>query len=268
MGFLRRPLLALAALLLAGCTTVVPRSRPSPDVPSAGRFPHEKLGLLLTKTVVDGLVDYAQVALNEELLEDYIAEIARVSPESHPHLFPSEDDQLAYWIDAYNACALRDVLWWQRPARIGPIAHRFDSETAFVVGGKKLSLNDMRNLMVRRFSDPRVHFVLAAGRRGGPPLAVEPFTAADVEKRLDGAARAFVGNERNVDPLPAAAEVRLSGLLLEYRADFERQVPAQVTGDARLVAALNRWRAPSRPIVASRIVPMPFDDRLNDVANR
>lgn len=258
-----------ATLLAAACTTVIPQTKPSPDVPSAGRFPHEKLGLVLSKVVSpDGLVDYAQLQLEEELLEDYLAELARVSPDSHPHLFPSEADAFVYWINAYNACALRDVLWWQRPPHIVPIEHRFDAETEFVLGGKKLSLNRMRTLMLERFADSRVHFALVAARRGGPPLAAEPWTPADLEPRLLRAARAFVGSDRNVVPIPEAGEVRLSELLLRYRADFEREVPAQVAGDLRLIASLNRWRDRAQQIVATRIVPVPFDDRLNDAANR
>lgn len=261
--------LLLAVALFAGCTTVEPRTKPSPDVPSAGRFPHERLGLFLGKVVSpDGLVDYAQADLAQDLLEEYLAELARVSPRSHPHLFPSERDQMAYWINAHNACAIRGVLHWQRPPRLSTIAHRFDSETKYVIGGRKLSLNDMREILVHEYAEPRAHFVVVSARRGGPPLSPEPFTLADVEQRLEAAARAFVGSERNVTVVPAAGEVRVSGLLIVYRADFERLVPAQVGGDARLVAALNRWRAPGSAIVATRVIPTALDDRLNDVANR
>src|SRR4051794_1671515 len=103
----RRVLFALAcALFFAGCQTVRVRaqSKPSPDVPSAGKFPHERFGLVLDKVVSpDGLVDYAKLQLDQELLDEYMAELARVSPDSHPHLFPTEEDKLAYWINAHNA---------------------------------------------------------------------------------------------------------------------------------------------------------------------
>jgi hypothetical protein len=261
--------LAFSAFVLAACTTVVPNTKPAPDVPSAGRFPHERLGLVLAKVVSpEGLVDYAQLDMSRDLLEEYLAELARVSPDSHRHLFPTEEDALAYWINAFNACALRDALHWQRPAHLTPISHRFDSETEFLLGGRKMSLNAMRGRMVNGFSDPRVHFVLVAARRGGPPLSAEPFGAADLEKRLEAAARAFVGSERNVEVLPSGRETRVSDIFLRYRADLEGEVSAQVTGDARLVAALNRWREPARQILATRVVPIPFDDRLNDVANK
>ncbi|MGZ6970457.1 MAG: hypothetical protein ACXVID_02195, partial [Thermoanaerobaculia bacterium] len=80
--------LAVFALVLEGasCQIVKPSVKAVSDVPSAGKFPHGILGRLLEKVVKDGLVDYAAVSVDEEVLEEYLAELARVSPESHPHL--------------------------------------------------------------------------------------------------------------------------------------------------------------------------------------
>src|SRR4026207_1000795 len=94
-------LLLLAALFGTACETVRvrPQAQPPPDVPSAGKSPHERFRLALAKTAsADWLVDYAKLQLDQELLDEYLAELARVSPDSHPHLFPTEEDRLAYWI--------------------------------------------------------------------------------------------------------------------------------------------------------------------------
>jgi len=45
-------------------------------------------------------------------------------------------------------------------------------------------------------------------------------------------------------------------------------VSSTVSGDVRLIAELNRWRPAKQRIVATTVVPIPFDERLNDVANR
>lgn len=260
------------ALLLPGasCETVAPRAPASGDVPSAGRFPHEKLSFLLEKVVSDdGLVDYARLSVESTPLEEYLAELARVSPDSHPHLFPTEADQLAYWINAHNACALRGVLRWNRPPRLDKIAHRFDSETTFVIGGRKLSLNGISNGIVRkRFPDPRVHFVLVKARRGGPPLGKSALLPASLEARLEQAASDFLDDERNLQYQPPSTEVRVNQLLLDFRGDFERQAPATVSADRRLIVALDRWRKPGKKLVASTVIGIVFDERLNDVSNR
>lgn len=263
-------LIAGALLLPGSCETVRPRVQAVGDVPSAGKFPHARFSLLLEKVVSpDGLVDYAQVSLEQTLLEEYLAEVARVSPDSHPHLFPTEEDRIVYWINAHNACAIRGVLRWNRPPSLDKLAHRFDAETLFIVGGKELSLNGITNgIMRKRFPEPRVHFVLVKARRGGPPLAKTAYEPNDLDERMEAAAKAYLADERNVDWIPPSTRVRLSRILIDFRADFERQVPTTVSGDKRLILALNRWRSPKDKIQATEIAPIPFDERLNDVANK
>jgi hypothetical protein len=263
--------LAVSAVVLAAasCAVVKPSVKAVSDVPSAGKFPHGLLGRLLEKVVTaDGLVDYAAVSVDEALLEEYLAELARVSPESHPHLFPTEPDRLAYWINAHNACALRGVLRFNRPGNLKDIAHRFDSETTYVIGGKNLSLNAMTAIGYKRFTDARIHFALVRARRGGPPLAKEPWDAADLDTRLDTAGRAFLADPHNVDWKPPALKAGLSRILLDFRAEFEREVPSTVSGDARLISSVNRFRGQREKINATEVYPIPLDERLNDMANR
>ena len=265
-------LVALAVITVvlpgASCEVVKPSVKAATDVPSAGKFPHALFGRLLEKVVVDGLVDYGAVSVDEPLLGEYLAEIARVSPDSHPHLFPTEPDRLAYWINAHNACALRGVLRFNRPASLKEIAHRFDSETTYLVGGKNLSLNDMISIAYKQFTDARVHFALVKARRGGPPLQKEPWEPADLDARLEAAARVFLADPRNVDWKAPALKVGLSRIVVDFRAEFEREVAATVSGDRRLVASLNRFRAQREKINATEITTIPPDERLNDAANR
>jgi hypothetical protein len=256
------------ALAGASCETVRPDVKAQSDVPSAGKFPHGIFGRLLEKIVRDGLVDYAAASLEEPLLEEYLAEIARVSPDSHPHLFTTEPDRLAYWINAYNACAIRGVLRFNRPQSLKDMDARFDSGTKYVVGGRELSLNQMSSIAYRKFTDARVRFALVKARRGGPPLANEPWDASDLDERLEAAARAFVADPRNVDWKAPSLKVGVSRVILDFRGDFEREVPSTVSGDPRLISSINRWRPRTDKITAIEVIPIPFDERLNDVANR
>jgi hypothetical protein len=252
----------------ASCETVHPNVKAQSDVPSQGKFPHGIFGRLLEKIVKDGLVDYATASLEEPLLEEYLAEIARVSPESHPHLFTTEPDRLAYWINAYNACAIRGVLRFNRPPSLKDIAGRFDSDTKYVVGGHDLSLNQISSIAYRKFADARVHFALVKARRGGPPRAKDPWDASDLDDRLEAAAKAFVVDPSNVDWKAPSLKAGFSRLILDFRSDFEREVPSTVSGDPRLVGSINRWRPRTEKVTAIEIYPIPFDERLNDVANR
>ena len=266
-------LAAAAALVLitASCESVRvrPQAKPMPDVPSAGKFPHERFGLVLDKAVTaEGLVDYAKLALDgQDLLDEYMAELGRVSPDSHPHLFPTEEDKLAYWINAHNACALRGVLRWNRPRDFKQIASRFDGHTSYLLGGREMTLDGIVTLVRHRFQDARVHFVLVRGRRGGPPLSKKPFDPATLDAQLDAAARAFVASDRYVQWTPPSTDARIARLFFEFRPDFERLMPSTVSGDARVISAINRWREPRAQLVVSRLFEIPFDERLNDAGN-
>jgi hypothetical protein len=256
------------ALIGASCETVRPSVKAQTDVPSAGKFPHGLFGRFLEKVVQNGLVDYATASLEESSLEEYLAEVARISPETHPHLFLTEPDRLAYWINAYNACAIRGVLKFNRPQSLKEIANRFDSDTKYVFGGRELSLNQVAALAQRRFTDARLHFAFVKARRGGPPLAKEPWDASDLEERLETAAKAFVADPRNVDWKAPSLKVGLSRVILDFRGDFEREVPSTVSGDPRLIGSINRWRPRTDKVTAIEIYPIPLDERLNDIANR
>jgi hypothetical protein len=256
------------ALMGASCETVRPNVKAQSDVPSAGKFPHGIFGRFLEKVVQDGLVDYATASLEESTLEEYLAEIARVSPDSHRHLFPTEPDQLAYWINAYNACAIRGVLRFNRPQTFKGLEARFDSDTKYVLGGHDLSLNQIAAIASKRFTDARVHFVLVKARRGGPPLAKEPWDASDLDDRLEAAAKTFVADPQHVDWKAPSLKAGFSRVILDFRGDFEREVPSTVSGDPRLVGSINRWRPRTDKVTAIEVYPIPFDERLNDISNR
>ncbi len=256
------------ALMGASCETVHPKVKAQSDVPSAGKFPHGIFGRFLEKVVQDGLVDYATASLEASTLEEYLAEVARVSPDSHPHLFPTEPDRLAYWINAHNACAIRGVLRFNRPPTFKDIDHRFDSDTKYVLGGHDLSLNQIAAIAYRKFTDARVHFALVRARRGGPPLAKDPWDAADLEDRLEAAAKAFVADPRHIDWKAPSLKAGFSRVILDFRGDFEREVPSTVSGDPRLVGSINRWRERTDKVNATTIYAIPFDERLNDISNR
>lgn len=257
------------AAFLTGCsgTAVRPKAAET-DVPSAGRFPHVRLGLVLEKFVSeDGLVDYAALAKDTDAianLDAYLAEVARVSPKRQPHLFPTETDAVTYWLNAHNAAALSGVLAAKRPATVNGA---FDG-TTYLFGKDALTLSGVRNLMRKTYRDARHHLALVAARRGGPALFRAPYAAATVDAELDAAARLFISKDSNVRQGKDALEALLHPLLVEHRAEFEREMPSTVSGDERLIVSVNRFRPSDRKLSGNRVTTLPADLRLNDISNR
>jgi hypothetical protein len=261
-------LLAALAALSCGSGTPAPVKTPEGNVPSAGEFPHAMFTRLLEDAVTeDGLVDYSVVEKDKDLLDDYLGEVARISPIGQPHLFPTFEDQLAYWINAHNAAALKGVLLLGRPKDLSRLGSRLD-HMPFVFGGRKLTLLGVAHLVRRQFPDPRPLLVMVRGRRGGPPFERAAFEAKDLETRLESAARAFVKNPRFVQTVPLSGTAKVTRLILENRSEFERLEPATVSGDRLLIEGINHFLPGRERILASKVEALPLDERLNDVSNR
>jgi hypothetical protein len=234
-------------LFLAAVTTACGSGKPAGvktpegDVPSAGQFPHAMLARLLEQAVApDGLVDYAVVAQQKDLLDLYLGEVARISPLGQPHLFPTVEDRLAYWINAQNAAALKGVLELGRPKDLSTLGSRLD-HMPFVFGGRQLSLLGVVGIVRKQFPDPRPFLVMVRGRQGGPPLAREAFEAKDLEERLEAAARAFMKNPRFIQAAPGSETVKVTRVILDERSAFEKLEPATVHGDLLLIEAINHF---------------------------
>jgi hypothetical protein len=259
----------LGALLALSCSSAAPPpKKPEGDVPSAGRFPHAMLGRVLEKAVTeDGLVDYGAVAEEKETLDAYLGEVARISPIGQPHLFPTVEDQLAYWINAHNAAALKGILILGVPRDLARKGSELD-HMQFDFGGRRMSLLGVAALLRKEYPDPRPVVVMVRGRRGGPPLAREAWDPKDLEPKLEAAARAFVKNPRYVAWTQDAPVVLVTRVILNARGLWEEQPSATVAGDRLLIEAINRYRPGRERILASRVEALPYDQRLNDVSNR
>ena len=247
---LRHPnvLLALSVTLLlaglGGCVAwyvirpVVLRvpDRLPPGFPDAG-FDHTPFEVLLTRFVdAGGQVDYATWAADLDAraaLDAYLGAVARFSPTRTPKRFPDESDRLAYWLYAYNACVLKGVLehWPLKSVRdveapLNVVAGLgFFGKLNFVLGGETMSLHHLEQGVVRkRFSDPRIHFVLNCASGGCPVLRPELPTGDALEPSLARAARDFVADSANVLVDHEAKVLRLSQIFDWYRSDFDAEL--------------------------------------------
>jgi hypothetical protein len=169
-------------------------------------------------------------ATDLELLDQQVAMIARVSPDSHPALFPTPATQRSYWINSYNTLILHAVLeYWPlesvRDIKIS-ISSRvvpgkgFFYDRKIVVGGKDTNLYQLEKEMLRNQKDPRLHFALNCGSESCPVLRAWEWN----EEQLDTAARAFINNPQNVTV--ENDKLYLSKIFKWYKKDFPRDIPA------------------------------------------
>lgn len=196
----------------------------APAKPAAGAFPHALFDEVLQKYVDPaGLVDYKSLAGDRAKLDEYLGYVALTSPKKDPALFPTRQDAEAYWLNAYNALAIKGVL--DRPGikSVQENLTGFFYLTKYVLGGKKVSLYTLENQIVRKgFEDPRIHFALNCQSAGCPRLPQKVFDPKNLEAELDGYAREFCANPAKVN-VDAQGVVHVSQIFEWYAPDF---VPA------------------------------------------
>lgn len=206
---------------------------------AAEPFSHANLNRVL-QTYVDssGLVDYAALKADRQTLDTYVAALGNTSPDSHPARFPTQQDALAYWINAYNAFVLRGVIDHYPLKSVKDIAllNGFFNRVDFVAGGKELTLDTIENKIIRpRYRDPRIHFVVNCGAWSCPALENRAFDGATLDQRLDEAARRSLNNPKYAGYDAGRNTFLLSKILDWYGKDFVEWYPADTPASPQLL---------------------------------
>jgi hypothetical protein len=235
---------------------------------------------VLKKSVTDaGRVDYGALKSDPAELNRFTDEIAASSPISSPQDFPTRQDQMAYWINAYNALVIKGVVEnWpvESVLKIGTLPHSFFWHKTFLVGGKATTLDNIEKGELRKtFGDPRIHFALVCASNSCPQLQREVFVPEKLDQQLDAAASAFINSPRGMQVEAAANRVTLSKIFDWYSGDFEAYVRAKsLTGGGPTVLHFIRRYAndANRRALDSlhnpRIEFFPYDWGINGVHSR
>lgn len=230
-----------------------------PVMSGAGAAPPalaEWSNVLRTFVNEQGQVNFAALARDREGLERVVAEIGRISPASAPAQFPTEESKLAYYVNAYNALAMYNVIdsgiphalnWWRRI--------KFFGLKRFSLGGEEMSLYTLENKVIRPIGDERIHFALNCMVAGCPRLPREPFAAGKLDEQLDAATGLFFSEPRNLSIDRAAKVVWVSSILEFYTEDFLQKAPT-------LIAYINRYGGNSIPADYA-VQFIPYDWTIN-----
>ena len=205
----------------------VPKNFPLED------FSHESFEELLHVYVTaEGRVDYErwyQAPAAVQQLNSYLSAVSRFSPDNAPHRFHSRNDELAYWIYAYNAYVIRSVLdHWPLDSVTDVKAPLeaikglgFFYQLRFSFGGEFRSLLSVENKQIRkRYKDPRIHFVLNCASESCPIARPGLPVGDDLDQLLAQASREFINDRENVEVDHTENVVYLSKIFKWYKDDF------------------------------------------------
>lgn len=149
--------------------------------------------LLRSYVSADGLVDYEGLrATSLEELQKFLDQISNVKLKG-----ATDQEQIAFWINAYNAHVLQQVLVHRQTKRLDEIANFYDTPLTIAQGS--YSLKDIREKVLRqKTTDPRIHFVLANGALGSPRLRNYAILPSTLEARLREASTEFANSPKYV----------------------------------------------------------------------
>jgi hypothetical protein len=245
------PLIRLREMMLNGLSGVGQSTVINSKEPPDEHFPAADLAADLKKTLTNlkiaamsengASVNYAAIRDSKTYIE-YRQECLAALRLCDPQGFQSLEAARTFWINLYNTLVLDAVIYFriQQSVTEGLLGiFTFFRRTAYLVGGHRVSLEDMEHGILRgnrgnpympgvHFSsndprlawslplDPRIHFALNCGGRSCPPIRA--YEIKKLNQQLDLATRGFVDQTVEVDP--ERNEVFLSQIFRWYAADF------------------------------------------------
>jgi hypothetical protein len=188
---------------------------------------HEIFDRLLKKNVTaDGRVNYKAFIKDSVELNKYLAILSGTPPDEKTW---SKNEQMVFWINAYNAFTIKLIIKYyplksikdigtgiQIPFVNTPWTVRF-----FYIGNDRMDLDNIEHGRLRKkFDDPRLHMALVCASKSCPILLNEAYDAKRMDEQLAKQATAFLA-----DPFRnkmSADKPQLSMLFKWYGGDFNK----------------------------------------------
>jgi hypothetical protein len=146
--------------------------------------------LLRTYVNDQGWVDYEGLARERDTLNRFLEQLDKVSP----NRLKGSSGELAFWINAYNAYTLADVLdtAYGKHKSVRDVSGFFD-ERKHAIAGEQLTLDEIEK-RGRDLHDPRIHFAIVCASTSCPKLQRFAYTGQALDRQLDAAAREFLAD--------------------------------------------------------------------------
>ena len=247
---------------------------------------HKPLDEILDIYVRDGFVYYNALRQDRAKLDRYIASLDGSVAAQHAK-GPTEQ-QIAFWVNAYNALVLRTVVD-HFPIRgrssaypsmsIRQIPGAFDKRP-HRVAGRTITLDGIEKDVLPALNDARAFLALGRGAVGGGRLRSEAFDGTRLESQLKAVAAESVdrdeivrvdqaANELSVTPIFSWRETAFVAMLADKaNAVFQQRSPLERAVLALIEPHLVGSEAELLEKNTFRMTFQEFDWRLNDLSTR
>jgi uncharacterized protein DUF547 len=272
-----------AVLRISGAALLILAIVAAPSAQESGPPRGSALDQILDLYVRDGYVYYRALRSDRAKLDAYVNQLSTADAAKL-----SREQQIAFWLNAYNALVLRTVIdrypiqghAASYPAKsIRQIPGAFDS-IQHRVAGRSLTLDDIEKKVLSEFHDPRVYLALGRGAVGSGRLRSEAYVAERLEAQLAEMV-AECSNHTTCAQIDRPGNKVLASSIFswhdkEFAAAYGDRAPATFAARSPIERAILTLIEPK--LVASekqllaqnsfQVVFEPFDWALNDLTGR
>ena len=198
---------------------------------------HSAFTEVLARVVAEPRVDYAKLAGDDAGLRSYLARLAATDPAAVAGA--PDDDRLAFWINAYNACMLKRVIEHYPIRKAGGLqriknaaAGRPDNSVWQIgnvftgdhcaVAGEERSQDEIEHEIIRPMGDPRIHLAVNCAAVSCPPLTARAYEGETLEEQLEERVRSFMSDPAHFGVATEGGRrtVRVNKVLDWFKEDF------------------------------------------------
>lgn len=205
----------------------------------AGEFDHSHRAFtqILSEIVQDGRVNYRRLQADTSALDAYLTQLA--SPVRADFQKWQREQQVAYWLNAYNASVLKAIVEAYPLKRRGFKGLVFPANSIWQIPGvwKKLkrplldaepySLDQIEHDILRpQYNEPRIHFAVVCASISCPPLRPEAYRASVLDEQLRDQTASFLADNQHGVTL-AVNQLRVSRIFKWFGKDFAQFAPKQ-----------------------------------------
>ncbi len=214
--------------LIIGVWQILPGKNIQFSSTNASIKPDHKIWNELLNNYVDdnGLVDYQGFAQDRLKLQSYLDDLTTNPPDKEAW---SQAEQMAFWINAYNAFTVELILEYKPPESIKDIGSKIQVpfinspwDIEFIeIKGEKLDLNNIEHDILRNeFEEPRIHFAIVCASYSCPKLRNEAFIASKLENQLSEQASLFI-NDSSRNEITESS-INISKIFQWFSGDFTK----------------------------------------------
>lgn len=189
-------------------------------------YSHNDWTDLLQKHVSSsGAVNYKGFIADSISLNTYLSQLSNQPPTSNW----TEQEQLAYWINAYNAFTVQLIVRnypVQSIKELGGGIYKVNTpwDIKFIqIGDQQLDLNNIEHGIIRKhFNEPRIHFAVNCASVSCPRLRNEAYEASKLDAQLKDQLVTFL-EDTDKNFIEDPDHVKISKIFSWFKGDFKKE---------------------------------------------